>query len=99
MLDLTAAEPRYRVEFEARAGASARRVEGPIGLDGLWRSGDGGAGGDGELLAVKGRWLAEDTFQIVSRAVTEGIIRGRGIDATVAANQGYTLRLRGRQSE
>ena len=65
-----------------------------------------GVGEDGRLRAVKGRWLADDTFEIVSQSVTEGIVqtaslrfRGRELDATFAANQGYTLRAQGRASE
>ncbi len=102
-LDLTAAEPRYRVEFAGRgAGAPARVVEGPIGLDGFTRRGEAGA----QLLAVKGRWLAEDMFEIVAHSVTEGTIttagltfHGHELDATFAANAGYSLRLRGHATD
>ena len=69
MLDLAAAEPRYRAEFAARrAGAPPLVYEGPIGLDGLMRSRDNGAG----PVAVKGRWLDADTFEIVSQSVLDG---------------------------
>lgn len=103
VLELTASPARYRVEFEsARAGASVRRIEGPIGLDGFTRSAESG----GQLLAVKGRWLGDDTFEIVSQSVTEGIVtsarltfRGRDVDAVYAANQGYTVRVHGVQGE
>ena len=71
-LDLTAADTRYRAEFELiRAGLPPRRIEGPIGLDGVSRSQDLG---NGQVLAVKGRWLADDTFEIASQQVTEGIV-------------------------
>lgn len=102
MLDLTAAEPRFRADFEGPRAGAPRRVEGPIGLDGVSRSHQAVE----LLLAVKGRWLGDDTFEIVSHSVTEGIVttatitfRGREVDATFAANQGYTLRLHGQQSE
>ena len=103
-LDLTAAEPRYRVDLEGvRAGASARRIEGPIGLDGFVRTNDTGAG---ELLAVKGRWLGDDTFEIVSHSVGEGIVtrvrltfRDREVDATFSVNSGFTLRLHGQRDD
>ena len=58
------------------------------------------------MLAVKGRWLGDDTFEIVSQSVTEGIVttarltfRGREVDAIYAVNQGYSLRLHGVQSD
>ncbi|MEO8313093.1 MAG: serine hydrolase [Caldimonas sp.] len=103
LLDLAAAEPRYRVEIESgRPGAPGRHIEGPIGLDGFTRSRESG----GQLLAVKGRWLGEDIFEIVSHSVGEGIVttatltfRGREVDMTYAANQGYTLRLHGVQGQ
>jgi CubicO group peptidase (beta-lactamase class C family) len=103
-LDLTAAQPRYRAEFElARAGMPPRRIDGPIGLDGVSRSQDVGGG---EVLAVKGRWLADDTFEIVTQQVTEGIVtttaftfRGGEVDAVLKANPGYTFRLHGHEGE
>ena len=71
----TGGEPRYRVEFERSRGACRRSgLEGPIGLDGLARSTEAGAGG---VLAVKGRWLDDDTFEIVSHSVDEGVVTPR----------------------
>ena len=101
-LDLAGSEPRYRVEFESRRpGTAARPTEGPIGLDGFARTSDDGAG---LLLAVQGRWLSEDTFEIVSHSVTEGIVNrarltfhDREVEATLDANAGYSARLHGQR--
>jgi hypothetical protein len=103
-LDLAAGEPRYRVELEsARGGVPTRRIEGPIGLDGLTRATDVGAG---EVLAVKGRWLADDTFEIVSHSVGEGVLtrtrltfRDREVDATFAVNSGLLVRVHGQRTD
>ncbi|MDQ6640137.1 MAG: beta-lactamase family protein [Pseudomonadota bacterium] len=97
MLDLSAAEPRFRADFESPRAEAPRRIEGPIGLDGVSRSHQAGA----LLLAVKGRWLGDDTFEMVTQSVTEGTVttaaltfRGREADVAFASNQGFTLRLR-----
>ena len=103
-LDLIAGEPRYLVEvFNAPGGAPTRRLEGPIGLDGLSRSTDLGAG---DVLAVKGRWLADDTFEIVSHSVDEGIVtrarltfREREVDATFTVNTGLVERVHGQRAD
>jgi CubicO group peptidase (beta-lactamase class C family) len=103
-LDLAGPEPRYEVEVESRRpGAPPRRIEGPIGLDGLARTSDAGAG---PLLAVKGRWLSEDTFEIVSHSVAEGIVNrarltfhDREVDATFDANTGFSTRQHGQRAD
>ena len=69
-LDLTAAEPRYRAELSSARAAGPRRIDGPIGLDGLSRSHDAGDGG----ARGQGRWLDADTFEIVSHSVTDGVV-------------------------
>ena len=96
MLDLSSPEPRFRAEYGVARAAAPLRVEGPIGLDGLFRSRPVG----GLLLAVKGRWLDADTLELVSHQVTEGVVmtwaftfRGRGADVAFTSNQGFTLRL------
>ena len=55
--------PRYRAEFEGGAAGMPRSLEGPIGLDGVSRSQQAATG---QVFAVKGRWLNDDTFQVVS---------------------------------
>ncbi len=95
MLDLTASEPRFRADYEGSAEAP-RRIDGPIGLDGVSRS-----HAAGELvLAVKARWLGADTLELVSHLVNEGVVmtsaitfRGNDADVAYASNQGFTLRL------
>jgi len=105
-LDLVGAEPRYRVELDnprGGGGASMRPVEGPIGLDGLTRSTDLGAG---DVLAVKGSWLADDTFEIVSHSVGEGVVtrarlsfRERELDATFTVNSGPVQRVHAQRAD
>ena len=103
-LDLVAGAPRYRVELEnARGGAPMRRLEGAIGLDGLSRSTELGGG---DVLAVKGRWLADDTFEIVSHFVNDGIVtrarlafRDREIDATFTVNNGLVQRVHAQRAD
>ncbi|HSC64153.1 MAG TPA: serine hydrolase [Caldimonas sp.] len=103
-LDLAAGEPRYRVEFEnTRGGTRPQRIEGPIGLDGLTRSTDVGSG---DALAVKGGWLADDTFEIVSHSVGEGVVtrarltfRDRDVDATFTVNSGLVERVHGQRAD
>jgi len=95
MLDLTASEPRFRADYEGSAEAP-RRIEGPIGLDGLSRRHEAGE----LVLAVKARWLGADTLELVSHLVNEGVVmtsaitfRGNEADIAYASNQGFTLRL------
>ena len=103
-LDLASGEARYRVELErSRGGASTQRIEGPIGLDGLARNTDAGAAG---VLAVKGRWLEADTFEIVSHAVNDGVVtrgrltfREREVDATFTVNTGLVVRVHGQRAD
>ena len=103
-LDLGPDEARYRVELvDAPGGVPTRRLEGPIGLDGLSRLTDLGGG---DVLAVKGRWLADDTFEIVSQSVGEGIVtrarltfREGDLDATFTVNNGLVERVRGRRAD
>jgi len=96
MLDLSSPEPRFRAEYDVARAAAPLRVEGPIGLDGLFRSRPVGD----LLLAVKGRWLDADTLELVAHQVTEGLVttltftfRGPEADVAFGSNQGFTLRL------
>jgi CubicO group peptidase (beta-lactamase class C family) len=101
-LELTAAEPRYDIVAEGLGGAP-RRISGPIGLDGLFRSQAIGAGGP---LAVKGRWLNDGELEITSRTVGEGLVttyrlafHGNEVDVSFTSNQGFTARLHGTASD
>ncbi|MEO5845439.1 MAG: hypothetical protein ABIQ33_11435, partial [Caldimonas sp.] len=65
-----------------------------------------GAAMTGQVFAVKGRWLGDDTFEVVSHSVTEGVVttaaftfRGREVEAVIAGNQGFSFRLRGQEGE
>ena len=96
LLDLTASEPRFRADYEGGSAEAPRRIEGPVGLDGISRS-----HAAGELvLAVKARWFGTDTLEFVSHLVNEGVVmtsaitfRGNEADVAFASNQGFTLRL------
>ena len=97
-LDLATSEPRYEVLFERAAGAP-RRLGGPIGLDGLFRVQDDETG---LPMAVKGRWLNDHVFELVSRSITEGLVttathdfRGREVDLSISSNGGFNARLTG----
>jgi hypothetical protein len=96
MLDLTAPEPRFRADYEGGGAGAPRRIEGPIGLDGLSRSHEAGE----LVIAVKARWLGADTLELVSHLVNEGVVmtstitfHGNEADVAYASNQGFTLRL------
>jgi len=96
MLDLTASEPRFRADYEGGSAGAPRRIEGPIGLDGISRSHEAGE----LVIAAKARWLGADTLEFVSQLVNEGVVmtsaisfRGNEAEAAFASNQGFTLRL------
>jgi CubicO group peptidase (beta-lactamase class C family) len=100
-LDLASAAPRYEAAIDG-FGAAPRRIAGPIGLDGLFRSQEDG----GSVFAVKGRWLSESEFEITSRLVTEGVVmtyrlafRGNEVDASFRSNQGFGARMHGTASD
>jgi CubicO group peptidase (beta-lactamase class C family) len=101
-LDLAAGEPRYEVLRERGPGVPSR-FGGPIGLDGFFRTHDDETG---LPMAVKGRWLNDHVFEIVSRSISEGVVttatldfRGREVDLAFATNQGFATRLTGRAGD
>ena len=104
-LDLTAADPRYAITFAGPGPAGAGQpLEGPIGLDGLFRVSPGA--GTTRTLAVKGQWLADDRFQIVSRSLLEGIVttleltfRGGRLDLLLRDNRGLQASVQGELAE
>ena len=104
-LDLTPADPRYETMLGAAVpNAPMRRIEGPIGLDGTFRLRE--AQGVEPLLAVKGNWLSESSFQIVSRSLLEGIVTtyklsfsGPQVDVSLEDNRGVRARFQGEASE
>jgi CubicO group peptidase (beta-lactamase class C family) len=104
MLDLTATAPRYELTLDSGGpGAPARRVGGPIGLDGAFRLAEQGAE---TLLAVKGSWLDDSRFRVVSRSVLEGIVsaytlafRGDELELEFEDNRGQRGRAQGVASD
>ena len=83
---------------------SASRIESPIGLDGMFRLRD--EAGLASLHAVKGSWLSDNVFEIVSRSVLEGVVTrsiltftGRRVDIAVEVNSGFRARLHGETDE
>lgn len=102
-LDLTAADPRYEIMLDGGPGGAARRFEGPMGLDGLFRLRQ--PEGAEPLLAVKGSWLGDRRFQIVARSLLEGTVTsyvltfgGSQVDVALEDNRGVRLRLQGEAS-
>jgi hypothetical protein len=67
-LTLADAEPRYKIHMIHPTGASIW-LDGPIGLDGLYRKGDPTVFG---LQAVKGSWSNEQTFTIDFQFLGQG---------------------------
>jgi CubicO group peptidase (beta-lactamase class C family) len=104
-LDLAASNPRYESTYVARGpDGSLRRFEGPIGLDGMFRVREAQA--FEPLLAVKGTWLRENTFQLVVRSLLEGIVTtylltfdGQRIDIALEDNRGVRERILGETSD
>ncbi len=102
-LDLTPTHARYDSTFVLADGVS-RRFEGPIGLDGTFRVRE--AQGLEPVLAVKGSWLGDDTFQVVVRSLLEGIVttytqtfNGQLIDISLEDNRGVRVRFQGETSD
>jgi CubicO group peptidase (beta-lactamase class C family) len=102
-LDLALDDPRYESTFVLANGGS-RRYEGPIGLDGLFRMRQ--AQGGEPLLAVKGAWLSDNSFQVVARSLLEGIVTtytltfdGERLDIALEDNRGVRTRLSGQSGD
>jgi CubicO group peptidase (beta-lactamase class C family) len=104
-LDLTPSHPRYDSTF-AMAGPNGplSRFEGPIGLDGTFRERQ--AQGNGPLLAVKGSWSSDDTFQIVVRSLLEGTVAtyaltfdAQHVEVSFEDNRGVRARFQGDVSD
>ena len=77
----------------------------PSGLDGLFRLGEQRSATDA-LLAVKGSWLDERSFQIIARSLLEGIVTSytitfdaQRVDISLEDNRGVRARLQGESSE
>ena len=100
-LDLTASNPRYETTLApTRPGGPLRRIAGPIGLDGRFRLRE--PQGSEPLLAVKGTWLNENSFQLISRSLLEGVVTtyvltfdAAQLDVSLEDNRGVRLRMRG----
>jgi CubicO group peptidase (beta-lactamase class C family) len=102
--DLMSANPRYESTYML-PGGQMRRIDGPIGLDGLFRV-RAPEGLDERLYAVKGSWLSENRFEVVTRSLTEGIVtthvltfNGTQVDIAYEDNRGGRFRMRGESTE
>jgi CubicO group peptidase (beta-lactamase class C family) len=102
-LDLTPTNARYDSTFVLADGVP-RRFEGPIGLDGTFRVRE--AQGFEPVLAVKGSWLSDATFQVVVRSLLEGIVttytqtfNGQRIDVRLEDNRGVRARFQGQADD
>lgn len=98
-LDLLAPSPSYDLSIDVPGRAGPIRQVGPLGLDGTFRSGEPRVE---PLLAVKGAWLSDNTFQVVSRSVREGIVatytmvfNGGAVDVAFEDNRGVRAQLHG----
>jgi CubicO group peptidase (beta-lactamase class C family) len=104
-LDLTSPSPHYETVFASPApGGSTRRIDGPIGLDGIFRLRE--PQGSEPLLAVKGTWLNENSFQLISRSLLEGVVttyvltfNAAQLDISLEDNRGVRLRMRGQAAD
>jgi hypothetical protein len=100
-LELASSTPAYEAFFDrSRAGLPDLRIEGPLGLDGLFRVGAEEA--NGQIRAMKGRWLSDTSFQIVMRSMLDGIVttstmtfQSDQVDIEAEDNRGVRGRLRG----
>ena len=100
-LDLMSPSPRYETEIAPTGpGGSVRRIDGPIGLDGSFRLRE--PQGAEPLFAVKGTWLNENSFQLISRSLLEGVLTtyvltfsGSQLDIAFEDNRGVRLRMHG----
>jgi hypothetical protein len=103
MFDLSTEQPRYEATIDVGPAGPTRQFSGPIGLDGRFRVGEPGPG---PLLAAKGRWVRDDSFQVVSRLLLEGIIstytltfRDGGVELSFEDNRGVRAQARGESSD
>jgi CubicO group peptidase (beta-lactamase class C family) len=102
-LDFSGAEPRYELTRIAVRNGPARRLEGPIGLDGTFQARNAH---DAEPLLAKGGWASDKSFQLVLRELLEGIdttlllsFDGPHVDVSLENNWGFRDRLRGESRE
>ncbi len=72
VLDLVSSKPSYELVLDGSLrGLPDLRISAALGLDGFFRTNENS--GD-QLVAVKGRWLDETSFELVSHALSEGIV-------------------------
>ncbi|MBV9891992.1 MAG: hypothetical protein JO090_14040 [Rhizobacter sp.] len=102
-LDLAGNDPAFVIELGREGSSERQRIAAPIGLDGLFRQHDVPGG---PLLAVKGGWRDEKTFDVVVRSLTEGIVRsyafefsGDAVEVSSTSNQGAPTVFRGRRDD
>lgn len=107
-LDLTSTDPHYEITrgTSAAPDAPAYRIEGPIGLDGLFRLRDEARQGFAPSVAVKGNWLNDSSFQLIVRSLPEGSVTtfvlrfsGSHVDVSLEDNYGVHARFEGEASE
>jgi len=105
--DLGDSDPRVVVEVGSAASAQRQRITARIGLDGLFRQTEiaGGLAG-GLVLAVKGSWRDDRTFDLVVRSLTEGIVRsyafvfsGDEVEVSSTSNLGPPAVVRGHRND
>ena len=102
--DLTSPNPRYESTY-ILPGGEVRRIDGPIGLDGLFRMREP-QGLDERIFAVKGAWVDENGFEVTTRSLTEGVVtthvltfNGTHVDISFTDNRGSRLKMQGDSRE
>jgi hypothetical protein len=80
----------------------AKRLAGPMGLDGLYRKGAPARYG---IDAAKGRWLSEHVFEIERRILGHGeaqtwtlSFEGNGVDVSLETTDGFRTKMHGEES-
>ena len=100
VLDLVSSKPGYELSIDgSMRGMPDLRLRAALGLDGFFRSDEKNSD---QLVAAKGRWLDESSFEIVSHALSEGIVttstlrfHGDEVDVDIKDNRGVRGRLVG----
>lgn len=101
--DLVGSDPGFVAEIGSATSAERLRIAARIGLDGLFRQREIPGG---PVLAAKGSWRDEKTFDVVVRMLGDGVVRtyafafsGNEVEVSSSANQGAPVVFRGRRDD
>jgi len=104
-LTLDGPNPSYAYAFKpARPDSAAERFEGPIGLDGLYRTGSPRP--EGTIPAAKGGWSYDGSFVVQFEDLGGDNLRraflsfkGEGVDLVLVPENGYSIKLHGEAAD